>query len=150
MVSTEFVNRVRLNVINSVIDTTHVPDTTAVTAALGAPEGDVREAFRLLAEGHVYVLEPGNDRRLRMANPFSAVPTPFLVDARGKRYFANCAWDGLGIISVLGGTGTVRTSCRDCGEPIDVGVKDGQLGELQGVVHFSVPAINSWADIVFT
>ena len=150
MVSSEFVDRVRLNVIDTAIDTTHVPDATAVAAALGCTEEEGREAFRILAEGHVYVLEPGDPSRLRMANPFSAVPTPYLVDAGGKRYFANCAWDGLGIVSLLGGTGIVRTSCRDCGDPIDVEVEAGKLRKADGVVHFSVPAIHSWDDIVFT
>ena len=150
MVSTEFANRVRLQVIQAAIETTHVPDTSAVAAALRESEADVREAFRLLAEGHVYVLEPGDETRLRMANPFSAVPTRFLVDARGRRYFANCAWDGLGIVAVLGGTGTVRTSCPDCGDPLDLQVEDGRLARAEGVVHFSVPAIHSWDDIVFT
>jgi hypothetical protein len=150
LISTEFVNRVRLNVIDTVIDTTHVPNAAAVAVALGCTEGEVRESFRILADGHVYVLEPGDDSRLRMANPFSAVPTPFSVDARAKRYFANCAWDGLGVVSLLGGTGIVRTSCRDCGDPIDVEVEGGQLLKAEGVVHFSVPAIRSWDDIVFT
>ncbi len=53
MVSTEFVNQVRLHVINTAIDTSHVPDTTAVAAALDDADADVKEAFRLLAEGHV-------------------------------------------------------------------------------------------------
>jgi hypothetical protein len=34
-------------------------------------------ANRHLAEGHVYVREPRDPTRLRMANPFSAVPTAF-------------------------------------------------------------------------
>jgi hypothetical protein len=148
--ATEFVNQVRLDVINKAIETTQVPDATAVAADLGCTEAEVREAFRLLAEGHVYVLEPGDGGRLRMANPFSAVPTRFLVDAGGKRYFANCAWDALGIVAVLGGTGTVRTSCPDCGEPLDIKVDSGRLAGAEGVVHFSVPAIHSWDDIVFT
>ena len=150
VLSAELINRVRLHVINTAIETTQVPDTTAVATALGESEAEVRQAFQSLAEGHVYVLEPGDASRLRMANPFSAVPTRFLVDAGGKRYFANCAWDGLGIVAVLGGTGTVRTSCPDCGDPLDIRVEAGRLGRAEGVVHFSVPAIRSWDDIIFT
>lgn len=150
MVSTEFVNQVRLHVINAAIETTSVPDSAAVSSALGFPEAEVRDAFRLLGEGHVYVPEPGDGNRLRMANPFSAVPTRFSVDARGKRYFANCAWDSLGIVSLLGGSGTVRTACPDCGDPLDLRVQDGLLATADAVVHFSVPAIHSWDDIVFT
>jgi len=133
VLSTEFINRVRLHVINTAIETTKVPDTTAVATALGEAEAEVRQAFQSLADGHVYVLEPGDGSRLRMANPFSAVPTRFLVDAGGKRYFANCAWDG-----------------PDCGDPLDIRVEAGQLVGAEAVTHFSVPAIRSWDDIIFT
>jgi hypothetical protein len=32
-----------------------------------------------------------------MLNPFSAVETPHRVEAGGRSWFANCAWDALGI-----------------------------------------------------
>ena len=32
-------------------------------------------------------------REIRMANPFSAVPTAYRVFADGRWWYANCAWD---------------------------------------------------------
>ena len=56
-----------------------LPPTTAETAsALSTTPDDVAASFRLLADGHILVLQRGSDEIL-MANPFSAVPTPFLV-----------------------------------------------------------------------
>jgi hypothetical protein len=39
---------------------------------------------------HAIFLEPGT-AQIRMATPFSAVPTPFTVTAEGITYWANCA-----------------------------------------------------------
>jgi hypothetical protein len=36
-----------------------------------------------------------------MANPFSAVPTPFLVRSGDRSWYGNCIWDALGIPAML-------------------------------------------------
>ena len=58
-------------------------------------EGDVRDAWRRLHDAHALVLDEADN--IRMANPFSAVPTPFRVRAAGKEWYANCGWDSFGI-----------------------------------------------------
>ena len=108
------------------------------------------EAFANLAAGHVYVLEPGDPTRLRMANPFSAVPSAFRVDAGGRTYFGNCIWDALGILAMLGGEGAVATECPDCDEPLHLKVRAGRLEPTEAVVHFAVPARHWWDDIIHT
>ena len=96
------------------------------------------------------MLEPDDPSRLRLANPFSAVPTPFEVEAAGRTYYGNCIWDGLGIVSLMGGTGQVRTQCPDCGEGLTLRVEGGALVRDEGIVHFSVPAASWWDDIIYT
>lgn len=80
----EEVNQVRLYVLRTAMDGQGVPPAPQTATALGIREEHAVEAYRRLAEGHVYVLEPGDPTRLRMANPFSAVPTAHEVHARGK------------------------------------------------------------------
>jgi hypothetical protein len=150
LIDADFANQVRLSVLATARRTSHVPDAAQVARDLGRPAADVVEAFRQLAEGHVYVLEPGDPSRLRMAHPFSAVPTPFRVEAGGGRYFGNCVWDALGVVSMLGGEGRVLTSCPDCQEPLVLEVSQRRLARGDGVVHFSVPARRWWDDIVHT
>ena len=150
MTSESEVTRVRLAVLEIAIATSAVPGAEEVAEHLGEDEAAVVDAFRALHDGHVYVLEPGDPARLRMANPFSAVPTPFAVTARGRRYFGNCIWDALGVVSVLGGDGTVDTSCPDCEHPLRLRVAGRELLESEGIVHFGVPARHWWDDIVFT
>lgn len=85
-----------------------------------------------------------------MANPFSAIPTGFEVEARGRSYFGNCIWDALGIISLLGGNGRVHTRCPDCDAELALVVSERRLVGQEGVVHFSVPSARSWDDISYT
>lgn len=87
---------------------------------------------------------------IRMANPFSAVPTAYRVDAAGRTWYANCAWDAFGVCAALGVDGHVSASCPDCGEPIDVDVRDERPVPDEHLFHVLVPAERWWADIVFT
>src|SRR5256885_7144555 len=48
-----------------------------------------------------------------MAHPFSAVPTAYPVVIGERTYWANCAWDAAGILSLVG-DGECRTRCADC------------------------------------
>jgi hypothetical protein len=150
MIDQGFVNEVRLFVLQVAAETTEVPIASEVARNLGRPTADVIEAFRQLGESHVYVLEPDDPSRLRMANPYSAIPTPFRVEVAGRSYFGNCAWDSLGIISLLGGDGRVLTPCPDCQELQELEVKGRRQQGADGVVHFSVPARHWWDDIIHT
>jgi len=109
---------------------------------------DVSEGWRRLHEQHALVLDDAG--AIRMANPFSAVPTAHRVDARGWWWFANCAWDAFGICAALDSDGRIETSCADCGEPIALDVRDGRLDDETLLFHCLVPAAHWWDDIVFT
>lgn len=84
-----------------------------------------------------------------MAHPFSGVPTDAVVTVAGRQWFANCAWDGLAIIGLFGGTGRLETPSPATGEPIVFEVTEGVVRGA-GMVHFLVPAARFWDDIVHT
>jgi hypothetical protein len=115
---------------------------------IGDPD-EVVAAWRRLHDEHALVLDAGADR-LRMANPFSAVPTAYRVDAAGRQWYANCAWDAFGICAALHVDGRIETACPDCGEPIAVAVRDERPDDETLVFHCLVPARDWWADIVYT
>ena len=107
---------------------------------------EVEPALRRLHDAHALVLE--SDRtEIRMANPFSAVPTPHRVEAGGRSWYGNCAWDALGIPAALHVDGHVSTTCPDCEGRIVYRVEGGRLADPHGVVHFGVPAAKWWDDI---
>lgn len=125
------------------------PKAAELAEVLGAPIEAVQAGWRRLHEAHALVLDP--DRaELRMANPFSAVPTPFAVEAAGRSWFANCAWDAFGIGAALHVDCMVRTACPDCGEALRVTVSDGHPDDQGLVFHVLVPAARWWADIGYT
>ena len=122
-----------------------------VAVELGVAEEAASESFRRLHDGHALVLAPGSTA-IRMLNPFSAVETPHRVEAAGRSWYANCAWDALGIPHALHvGEARIESRCPDCGERLDLELRDGEV--VQGadlLVHFVVPARRWWDDIGFT
>jgi hypothetical protein len=85
-----------------------------------------------------------------MANPFSAIPTPYRVLAQDRSWYANCAWDAFGICAALGVDGSVESACPDCREPYRVEVRDHRIDRPDLLFHVLVPAVRWWDDIVFT
>ncbi len=112
-------------------------------------EEEVRAGWRALNEAHALVLNAAMTE-IRMANPFSAVPTAYRVNASGRWWFANCAWDAFGILAALDVGGRIESSCPDCGEPYIVEVSHQQIGHRELLFHCLVPAVAWWDDIVFT
>src|SRR6516165_8646997 len=79
--------------------------------------GSVREAYARLRAQRVLVLEPDGES-IRMAPPFSGVPTQHVVTVDNRKYFANCAWDSFGILAALHRAGQVHSRCEQSGEPL--------------------------------
>ena len=89
------------------------PPTVETTAAdLGLPVEDVRAAYDWLNAKHALYLSPGT-HDVRIANPFSGVPTDYLVRANGRDYTANCAWDALGVPAALGADAEITATLPD-------------------------------------
>jgi len=79
---------------------------------------EVRASLRRMHGAHMLVLQPTGE--ILMANPFSAISTPFVAEVSGRRWFGNCIWDALGIIATLHADGRVLTSCGTSGETLRV------------------------------
>jgi Alkylmercury lyase len=85
-----------------------------------APER-VLEALTTLDEDDLLRIGAG---RVDVAYPFSASPTPFVVDlgrGRGERY-ACCAIDALGLAPMLGQSVRIRSRCHHCAMPLALSV----------------------------
>jgi len=61
---------------------------------------------------------------IRMANPFSAIASAYRIKTASRWWYANCAWDPLGVCAALHADGRVETSCPGCGETISLRVED--------------------------
>ncbi|HEX6489964.1 MAG TPA: organomercurial lyase [Gaiellaceae bacterium] len=139
--------RIRNHIYRRFVELGRAPRFAELSAEL--PGVEFEPALRRLHEFHAVVLE--DDRReLRMANPFSAVPTHHRVEAGGRSWFANCAWDAFGIPAALHVDGHISSECLDCGETIEIDVRGGQAVPDEHLFHVAVPAAHWWDDIVFT
>ena len=113
-------------------------------AATGAPpelpdSADLRE----LEQRHVVVLDDA--ARIWMAHPFAGHREGARVDAGGRMWWGNCAWDGFGIVHALGLAEATVTA-----QGIAVAVRDGVPEETGALFDVAVPAAHWWDDIGHT
>jgi hypothetical protein len=145
----DFDTRVKVALYRRTAEQGMPPPVDAVVREVGAPLDDVRRAYARLAERRLLVLEP-DGATIRMAPPFSGVPTPHRVRVEGRDYFANCAWDALGIVAALKRGGDVSSSCAHTGEPLSLAVGRDGPAPSPWLFHCVVPAARWWKDIRFT
>ena len=139
---------VRFHVYDYVMREGLLPTIAETSSALAYPSDEVRVSFQRLADGHIIVLQKESGEIL-MANPFSAVPTPFLVKVGNRSYYGNCIWDAMGIPAMLKQDATIEASCGCCSTAMSLKVTNGSLEEARGLTHFAIPAAHWWDDIVF-
>ena len=119
------------------------PTVEEVANAMGWTPADGLSGWRRLHNQHALVLNPATSE-LRMANPFSAVPTAYRVHAAGRGWYANCAWDAFGVCAALHSDGHIDTSCPDCLEPLAIDVQNERPDGAELLFHCLVPAARWW------
>ncbi len=141
--------RVRRLTYAQFVDLGRAPTPIEVAARAGLAEAEILASWRRLHEQHALVLN-ADGTAIRMVNPFSAVPTPYRVQAAGRWWYGNCAWDAFGICAALGVDGRVESPCPDCGDLLVVEVRDRRPMDQGPLFHCLLPAAIWWNDIVFT
>ena len=130
-------------------ETTRPPRLEETASRFDLTVEQAASAYEELHQRHALYLKPGTHEIL-MANPFSGVETAFRVHANGKTYFANCAWDSLGIPAALHTEAEIEAVCAQSGEPIRLRVQDGQVQGTDALVHFLVPFRDWYNDLTST
>jgi hypothetical protein len=130
-------------------DTAQAPTLGDMARAMRAAPGDVKAGYQRLYARRMLVLMPDGES-IRMAPPFSAVPTQHVVRASGKEYFANCAWDSFGIPAALQADADVLSRCEQSREPLRIHIGPDGLPPSTWLFHVAVPAAHWWRDIVYT
>jgi hypothetical protein len=145
----EFDIQVKLAIYRHFAETGRGRSPREVVARVGSDVESVIDAYGRLRAQRLLVLE-ADGSSIRMASPFSGVPTQHVVEAGGTQYFANCAWDALGVPAALHKPGTIHSRCEQSGEPfhLNVGLQGPEPSDW--LFHCLVPAAKWWEDIVFT
>jgi len=123
------------------------PPLEEVMQRFGLTRKEAFASFKELEDDHQIVLVPGTQRIL-MANPFSAVSTPFRVHIGGTRYFANCAWDSVALHVMLEKEARVESFCHHCAESIEITLIGGEVKSSKPsapLIYLSVP-VAKWYD----
>jgi hypothetical protein len=132
------------------VDLGRAPTVEEVAGEAMRPRASIEAAWSELHHAHALVLNQATGE-IRMANPFSAVPTAYRVHAAGRWWYGNCAWDAVGICAALHADGRIEASCPDCGGAIALQVREARIDDDQGLLfHCLVPAARWWEDIGFT
>jgi len=140
---------VKLAIYHHFAETARRPSPEEIAGRVQVDVPAVLDAYQRLRAQRVLVLEEGG-ASIRMAPPFSGVPTQHVAEVAGKRYFANCAWDVFGVVAALQEPGTVHSRCEQTGEPLRLAVSLGGPEPSDWLFHCAVPAAHWWDDIVFT
>jgi hypothetical protein len=145
----DFDSRVRAAIYSWFVERTEAPGVGALAAVLGEAPEAIRDAYGRLFRKRVLFLEPDGET-IRMAPPFSAIPTQHRVHVGERTYFANCSWDALGIPAAMHAPAEVFSRCEQTLDPIHLRVSLEGPGPENVVAHFAVPAAKWWADLVYT
>lgn len=140
---------IRAFVYQYLAETTRPPRVDETASQFGLTHEEAASAYEELHQRHAIFLKPGTHEIL-MANPFSGVETPFKVRASGKTYFANCAWDSLGIPAALHMDAEIEAACAQSGDPIRIRVTHQQIDDPGALVHFLIPFREWYDDLVST
>jgi hypothetical protein len=150
---------VKMAVYRHFAQTARPPSLEEVASRARVPAADVPAAYARLRAQRVLVLEE-DGISIRMAPPFSGIPTQHVAIAGGRRYFANCAWDVFGIIAALmprrtegaalGPHGSVESRCEQTLEPLRLEIGPEGPETCDWLFHCAVPAAHWWDDIVLT
>ena len=144
-----FDTQTKLAIYRYFAETGQSPSLQVVAERVHADVSNVREVYERLRAQRVLVLEP-DGVSIRMAPPFSGVPTQHVVIVDETKYFANCAWDSFGIPAALRRPGWVRSRCEQSGEPLDLEIRLEGPPPCSWLFHCLVPPARWWDDIVFT
>ena len=111
-------------------DTTYPPSVEDTAIHFNISTEEASNYYKELHNRHAFFVEP-ETLSIRMANPFSGIPTDFKVHANGKIYYANCAWDMFGIPAVLDTDAIIEAACTDSNELVRIEIINSQISASQ-------------------
>jgi hypothetical protein len=160
----------RIGVYEWIVERGMPPSNRELAASFGVAERDLTRALAALKIGKTVLVHPRTGE-IWMAGPFAATESPYKVIGRKNHWFANCAWDMLGVAVIVNEPVRIEARCTDCDEPMTLDVEprvdfvmvreskgssdpDRSMGGaylgMTTVVHFLVPARRWYDDIGFT
>ena len=139
----------RIRIYDWILSRGGAPTSADLAQSFGVEPDDARRALGRLKIGKTLLVSPETGE-IWMAGPFAAAETPYRIVGARTQWFANCAWDMLGVAQLVNEPVRIETRCTDCAEPMRLRVDPPGQPSGDGVVHFLVPARRWYDDIGFT
>lgn len=146
---TEFDLTIRYQIYRFFAEQCRAPSYQEIALLQNAENESVRVSFHQLHDRHMLFLNPGTDA-IRMANPFSAIPTRFKVKSGTKEWWANCAWDSLGIAAALNIDAQIEAGYSDHQGTVELAVNHGAVDGKNHLIYFPLPCRQWYDDLIFT
>jgi hypothetical protein len=141
--------QVRAQIYDSFLRSGEGPTVTEIAQNLETGEQTVVALMNELHRQRHLVM--GTHDELIAAQPFSNVPTPFVVTIGRVRARGFCIWDALGIAAMSGKDAVIETTCAFCLHGIHLEVVHGRLLlERDYVAQFLVPLQRMWDDVKYS
>jgi hypothetical protein len=139
----------RIYIYDVLLDRGFPPSALDVARHFGRGEREVKHAIAELKIGKTVLPHPVT-REVWMAGPFASATTDYQVAGKHATWYANCAWDMLGIPMIAKEWVAISTTCAESGAPIRLSADAESPPGDDLVVHFLVPARQWYNDIGFT
>lgn len=147
-----FAQRVRLHIFEHFLEHSRPPVAEQLMRSFSLSRDEVGLTLRELETARHLALVKGS-LRILMAFPFSAIATPFIVHARGREYFANCAWDAVAFHAMLDDDVSIDSYCHHCATPIRLELRGNRatlVEPAESIVYLARRPTEWWEDIITT
>jgi hypothetical protein len=141
--------RLHYTIIKFIIDHGFAPDATELAALLKVSIDEIVVALNNLQEYHGVVLHP-NTTKIWVIHPFSLAPTNFVIRTNEREWWGNCAWCSLGVAALLNCDLTITTTLGADRQQVTLHIRDGQIIETDYIVHFPIPMVSAWDNVIYT
>ena len=129
MADARLVDRAFQHIMRTLVERGHAPHYTELALGLGRSMADGRQLLHDVMQAYsIGWLHPDTDY-IASFPPLNALPTQYRVTVRGEqRWFAQCGFEATSVTWLFpGATVRVEAPCLDCGDPMVVEMRDGQL-----------------------
>jgi len=142
-------DRIHHHILETLVAEGRAPEHPELARMLGVSASEGRRLLHeLMASGLPVWLQPGTDLIASFA-PFNVLPTPYRLSIDRKRmWFGQCGVESLAATWLFPGkTLHIDATCLDCGEPLQVAVRDGVIerAEPTGMVLWVDVPLRRWA-----
>jgi hypothetical protein len=136
-------------VMRHIVDMGYAPKISKIAARFDVSNDEVIHSLKALEEYHGVALHP-KSFEIWVMHPFANAPTNFWITSNRGGWWGNCAWCSLGTAALLDEDVSIITTLGAESKQIVVEIKDGKVLNENLHIHFPVPMVNAWDNVIFT